>query len=622
MGRCSFLNAPRKPGVRLFKDGCGHFFENYRTLALTGPSLEITRPKGTHARPPKGKSLAEKSPEIALQWHPRWNDGIKPEDVSWSSNYLFYWSCSKKHAWAASLNSRTSKKKHGCPCCSGREVTSENNLAELFPDHAKDWHPSKNGDLTPADVTPKTHIRVHWKRKEHPHDEWFAPVSYRTVKMGTGGAGYKSKLRGSSKEEILLFWQMKHLFNDVKSRVKVANCEIDIALTKYKLGIDYDGRYYHKNKQAKDLEKTKKIERTGWTVIRIREYGLSKERKDDVVLKKGQSTYRWQSIERIIGLVTEKVGTSKKIKRYLKEKKLRKLKEFRQSVIHLQNVPLENSLYKKYPQVAEYWDKTKNLPLTARDVSARDNSTYYFKCPECSDSFESNPANMVRSRKSGSKGCLNCTGRKVSHQNNLRTSFPDLVESSWDFKRNEKKPKDFTDSSNKYAYWICRHCGNSTHRSINSVTANQGKRARGGYFVCHKCKGQEMQKAGANTLISEAHRMHPILMKEWDTKRNKGLRLEKLSRVQAKKELGWICSLCSGKFRRRLKTRIKNLQRGVHGCPVCRYFRSMEKKARTLEAKYGALEAFKPPFKKWERCIAGLHAMKGDCGKSVSFNRT
>lgn len=586
MGRFSFENAPRRPGVRIFRDGEGKIFENYRTLALVGPSIQVFRPKGPHTKPKKGYSLAEKYPHIASEWHPEWNDGIKPQEISWSSNYLFYWKCAKGHQWVAIVGSRTSKNEHGCPCCSKREVTAENNLAVLFPDHAQEWHPSKNGDLTPEDIAPTTRAQVYWRRKDPPHDVWRDRVSYRTTGTGTGGKGFRSKLKGSSVYESLIYWQMKYLYGNVRNRFKVSGREVDIAIPRHKIGIEYDSLYYHQNKVEKDIEKIIKIERAGWRIIRIRQQGLKKERKDDLVLRpREQNHYKWESIERLVKRVALISGYNPEITKYLEEKKLRNLIEFRRSVIHIRNVPFENSLIGKYPDVAKYWDNKVNYPLSARDVAARDNNEYGFKCPVCGDKFPSTPANMARSRSTKSKGCLNCTGRKVTHKNNLKASFPELIKNSWDFKRNKEGPEYFADSSNEYAYWICRHCRKSLFRAINSVTTNQRKRGLAGYFVCQKCKGREMSEASVRVLIPEAHRNNPILKKEWDTVLNIGLSLETLTREQAKRDIAWICSTCGEKYPRNIKVRIKNLYRGTLGCPKCRYSRSMAKKAETLKNK-------------------------------------
>jgi hypothetical protein len=45
------------------------------------------------------------------------------------------------------------------------KVTKANSLATLFPKLAKEWHPTKNAPLTPADVFPGTHKKFWWKCK-------------------------------------------------------------------------------------------------------------------------------------------------------------------------------------------------------------------------------------------------------------------------------------------------------------------------------------------------------------------------------------------------------------------------------------------------------------------------
>ncbi|MFC1488156.1 zinc-ribbon domain-containing protein, partial [Thermoproteota archaeon] len=43
------------------------------------------------------------------------------------------------------------------------KLTPEYNLAKLYPDLAKEWHPTKNGDLSIFNVFPKSHKKVWWK---------------------------------------------------------------------------------------------------------------------------------------------------------------------------------------------------------------------------------------------------------------------------------------------------------------------------------------------------------------------------------------------------------------------------------------------------------------------------
>ena len=60
---------------------------------------------------------------------------------------------------------RTRKKNPAhCPCCMNRVVVKGiNDLATTRPELAKEWHPTKNRDLTPYMVTAGSSKRVWWK---------------------------------------------------------------------------------------------------------------------------------------------------------------------------------------------------------------------------------------------------------------------------------------------------------------------------------------------------------------------------------------------------------------------------------------------------------------------------
>lgn len=71
---------------------------------------------------------------------------------------------------------------NGCRVCSGRVATDDANLAILNPKLAKEWHPTKNGDLRPRDVLPKSEKRIWWHcSQEH---EWQATPSNRSRGSG------------------------------------------------------------------------------------------------------------------------------------------------------------------------------------------------------------------------------------------------------------------------------------------------------------------------------------------------------------------------------------------------------------------------------------------------------
>ncbi|NCT56932.1 MAG: zinc-ribbon domain-containing protein [Legionella sp.] len=127
----------------------------------------------------KINSLASKAPHLSEEWHKSKNS-LTSHEVSYSSNKKFWWICKKGHEWQAVVGNRY--RGTGCPICSGRRLSQENNLAVKCPHLLKEWHPTKNADLSPFDVTPRGKDIIWWQcKKGH---EWQAKTGNRY--MGTG----------------------------------------------------------------------------------------------------------------------------------------------------------------------------------------------------------------------------------------------------------------------------------------------------------------------------------------------------------------------------------------------------------------------------------------------------
>jgi hypothetical protein len=109
-------------------------------------------------------SLATQFPELVEEWHPRKNGQITPEQVVAGSNKQYWWKCpnGSDHEWRVKVNSRTSFQT-GCPFCVGKQVSVTNSLATRFPEIAKQWHPTKNGSLTPERIVSGSNTKYWWK---------------------------------------------------------------------------------------------------------------------------------------------------------------------------------------------------------------------------------------------------------------------------------------------------------------------------------------------------------------------------------------------------------------------------------------------------------------------------
>jgi hypothetical protein len=110
------------------------------------------------------RSLAETFPAIARSWHKTKNGDLSPRRIAPGSKTRVWWQCPKgpDHVWHAEIRARTWNGS-GCPFCSGHRVSVTNCLANLVPRLAEQWHPSKNGTLTPWDVSLGSDRRVWWR---------------------------------------------------------------------------------------------------------------------------------------------------------------------------------------------------------------------------------------------------------------------------------------------------------------------------------------------------------------------------------------------------------------------------------------------------------------------------
>ena len=132
---------------------------------------------------PARTDLATVAPAVAAQWHPAKNGTLTPQDVLPGTTRKVWWLCEKGHVWQASVYARALRGAE-CPYCAGKKVQpGENDLATLYPEIAAQWHPAKNGPLTPDQVTPSSNRKVWW-RCERGHD-YLAWIAGRT-RQGSG----------------------------------------------------------------------------------------------------------------------------------------------------------------------------------------------------------------------------------------------------------------------------------------------------------------------------------------------------------------------------------------------------------------------------------------------------
>lgn len=134
-------------------------------------------------------SLLTTHPLVAARWHPTRNGTLTPDQVTSGSGRKIWWFCPETcpggcpHEWEASVNSQI--KAAGCPHCLPRShrVCVHRSIVTTHPDVAAQWHPTKNGDMTPDKVMAGSTKKYWWLcpatcPEGCPH-EWDAFVSNR-----------------------------------------------------------------------------------------------------------------------------------------------------------------------------------------------------------------------------------------------------------------------------------------------------------------------------------------------------------------------------------------------------------------------------------------------------------
>ncbi len=341
-------------------------------------------------------------PEIAKDWHPTKNDKLTPKQVTSKTNTKVWWLCPKGHSYDSKINGRTAKLTN-CPYCSGRRVGEDNNLLYLFPEVAKEWHPTKNKELSPEQFVPGTHKKVWWLCPKHHSYE--ASIGNRTQKKPTSCPQCSNQ---SSEPEIRILSELKWFFEEVKHRYKLDGLEIDIFLPEFNIGIEYDGKYWHRNLTDVDLEKNQFMSSKGIHLVRVRQHPLKPLTENDVMV--GYSLEK-KDLDEILRRIAPNVGITikAKINSYLAQPAFVNDELFKAYRSNFPSPLPENSLLETHPELSYEWDYEKNYPLKPENFSFGSHNKSWWLCSKghsYDKTINHRTTNLQRK-------CPYCSGRKT-----------------------------------------------------------------------------------------------------------------------------------------------------------------------------------------------------------------
>ena len=489
----------------------------------------------------KGNCLATVNPDLAKEWHPTKNGNLIPKNVTSHSNKKVWWLCTKNssHEWQTTVSDRSNGK--GCPYCSGKAVDKGNCLAAVNPDLAKEWHPTKNGNLTPKNVTSHSGKKVWWLCTKNSSHEWQTAVSSRS-----DGTGCPFCHPNISQLELRTYCELKHLFLSTTSKKKLFGYEYDIYISEIKAGVEVDGVYWHRNKHMKDKKKADAIRDQGIVLIRVRETGL--ERISDTDIFYSPKDDPLAIIKKIVRSLNEQcileLNKRKALEKYLQRQSFSNDSEYKK-LWGILPLPLPGlSLVEQNSDLAKEWHHTKNGGLTPENVTPYSGKKVWWLCLKNS----SHEWQTTVADRSNGNGCPFCSGKAVDKGNCLAAVNPDLAK-EWHLTKNGRlTPEDVTLHCGKNVWWYC------SHRHTWQATVNHRSRGHG----CPFCSGRTA--SNENCLAVQ----NPDLAKEWHPTKNDNLMPNNVT-VYSNKKVWWLCIKNSS---HEWQTKVADRSKG-HGCPFC-----------------------------------------------------
>ena len=140
--------------------------------------------------------LSETDPDLAAQAVDPSTGGLPA-----GSHKKVWWRCERGHEWLATVQDRHAG--NGCAVCANKAVVvGVNDLASQRPDLAADWHPERNGDITPSQIAVGSNKRVWWRCSKDPEHEWSTRLVGRTGNRAAGCPYCVGRLAQAGKTDL------------------------------------------------------------------------------------------------------------------------------------------------------------------------------------------------------------------------------------------------------------------------------------------------------------------------------------------------------------------------------------------------------------------------------------
>lgn len=528
---------------------------------------------------PEYNSLYVLRPDLAEEWDYEMNYPLTPRDVLCGGDKEYWWKCKKTpHSFKQNIGSRVQINSQ-CPYCSSQKLLKGfNDLATKNPEAALLWDAEKNGDLTPSDVMNQSNKKVWWKCPDCGHS-WKSGIN------NVAGSGTRcpkcSETYKVSEAEQIIYYYLSKFFSDAVMTYKpswLVRGEIDIFVPSIDLAIEYDGEFWHKKTNQRDIEKTKKIFEHGLWLIRMREEKLPPIEDGSSCIFVPTQKYDYDRlsipIKKLFEMINEVAGTS-----IVPDIDVER--DWKSILSTAKTVKKERSIVRTHPKISKMWNYEKNDGLKPDQVFAGSNKKVWWKCPDCGYEWEAIVVNMTK-RDSECPACrirkeqelkelfndptgdfINCNHKYNSHRmiqgiNDLNTIRPDIA-AEWNYEKNGVlKPDDFSAGSSRRVWWKCPKCGTEWKTAISNRTYGYG---------CPKCGKEKaaarLSESSLKPGVNDLETVNPIVASQWDYEKNGGVLPSEVN-AESNKVAWWKCKKCGNEWKASIVSRKK-----ATDCPYC-----------------------------------------------------
>jgi transcription elongation factor Elf1 len=330
-------------------------------------------------------------------------------------------------------------------------------LADVLPEVAAEWHPTRNHPLRPEDVKPRSNRKVWWQCREG--HEWRTAITHRA----RGRHCPQCLLWGTSAQQIRLAAELTALGLPVSARhspIEVTGrrpVRGDIVLANWRIVIELDGEFWHTDQVARDQVQTKALLGAGWHVLRLREGNLPRldvgEMHVPVPTYADAHTLTCAALDGLVQLGCDIPDTGN----YRADGQLIATKRADADIY----APRDISLASEFPDIAAEWHPTKNTTTPDR-VAPFANTKAWWTCATCGHQWQA----LIANRAQHGQGCPVC-GRKrcdiaratPKPGRSLADRFPEKAAIWHPTKNGQVTPADVNPGSNIDRWWLCPRCG-------------------------------------------------------------------------------------------------------------------------------------------------------------------